>query len=221
MSARTDIASRSTAVGVRVVSSLAEGADRVLVHAVLQASGQLEAILPLDPADYCADFASPTSTQDFADFLTQAAVTEVVPSADSRENAYESAGHAVVDRSDVMVFMWDGHSARGRGGTAEIYEYALQRKKAIFWIRVDGGRAELVLEPRARPALLPPGALRQLDRYNGESLPAAPFAECPPLLGQLSGTELSAATALSEHVSLLLRPRRRACQAISAAMVLA
>jgi SMODS and SLOG-associating 2TM effector domain 1 len=201
MGPRAAIAADSTPVCVRVVSSLAEGADRVLVQAMVPASGQLEAILPLDRADYCADFDSATSKQEFASLLAEAAVTEVMPPAASRDDAYESAGKSVVDRSDVMVFMWDGHPARGRGGTAEIYEYALQRKKAIFWICTDGGHAELVLEPWGRLTPLSPAALRQLDRYNGKPLPATRFAECPPRLGQLGGTSLSAAKGLCEHIS--------------------
>lgn len=201
VSGRSAIVARSTAVSLRVVSSLAEGADRILVRAVQGASGQLEAILPLGPADYCADFGSAESKQEFADLLAEAAVTELVPAAASREDAYELAGRAVVDRSDVMVFMWDGQPARGRGGTAEIFNYALQRRKATFWIGTGGGHAELLLQPLAGIAVLSLGALRQLDRYNRELLRAESFAECPPLLSKLSDAGLGAATALSEHVS--------------------
>ncbi len=200
-SAQPPIRMRSTPVCVRAVSSLAEGADRVLARAVLLAGGQLEAILPLDVADYSADFSSPASQQEFADLLGKAVAREVVPPGASREDAYETAGKVVVDRSDVMVFMWDGRPARGHGGTAEIFEYALRRRKPIFWICVEQGHAELVLEPVTKLVPLPPAALRQLDRYNGEPLPAGSLAKYPPLLGQLSETGLSAATALSEHTS--------------------
>jgi hypothetical protein len=196
MSARTTIQAGSTPVCIRVVSSLAEGADRVLLRAMPQGS-QWEAILPLPPADYCADFDSEASKQEFTDLLTKAAVRGVVPSAASRVDAYDAAGKAVVDRSDVMVFMWNGRPARGHGGTAEIYEYARQRKKAIFWIRIDGGRAELALEPQA--GLLPPPALQQLGHYD--HLQAASLAKCPPLMDQLNEAGMGEAKALSDHFS--------------------
>jgi hypothetical protein len=207
MTTRNAIATESTPVCVRIVSSLAEGADRLLVHAMLAAGDQrpdavhLEAILPLEPSDYCADFGSTASKQEFSGLLAVAAVSEVVPATASRERAYQSAGKAVVDRSDVMVFMWDGNPARGRGGTAEIFDYAQQRNKAIFWIRTEDGRAGLVLEPRARVTPLSDDARRQLDRYNRESLPAAYSAQSSPVLGQLSASGLDAATKLSEHFS--------------------
>lgn len=207
MSAQEAITTESMPVCVHIVSSLAEGTDRVLVHAMLADEGQprnaghLEAILPFDQADYCADFGSAASKQEFSDLLADAVVREVVPAAASRDHAYESAGRAVVDRSDVMVFVWNGQPARGRGGTGEIFEYARERNKAIFWIRAEGGRAELALEPRAKPTPLSQSALRQLDRYNRESLPAASPVEGPLPLGQLGENGLTSAAKLVEHFS--------------------
>jgi hypothetical protein len=181
-----------------VVSSLAEGADRIFARAVLRANGQLEAILPLDPADYRADFDSATSKQEFADLLAQAVVQEVIPPEPTRPDSYQSAGKRVVDRSDVMVFLWDGNPAQGVGGTAEIYEYAQHRKKAIFWIRTDGSSAELMLEPRTRPMPLSPEGLRQLHRYNRERLPSS-ATRCPPLVNRLPESGSGPAKALTEH----------------------
>lgn len=207
MAAQNAIATESTPVCVRIVSSLAEGTDRILAQAIMSANGQpgdtgyLEAILPLDQDEYCTDFASAASKQEFSDLLAEAVVSEVVPAAASREQAYLSAGTAVVDRSDVMVFVWDGKPARGPGGTAEIFEYARERNKAIFWIRTDGGPAELALEPRARPTPLSQAALRQLDRYNKESLAAASSVNGPLLLDKPGANGLKSAARLSEHFS--------------------
>jgi hypothetical protein len=207
MTGQKAIATESMPVCVRVVSSLAEGTDRILIHAMLPAGGQpqdvgyLEAILPLAEADYCADFGSAASKQEFRELLADAVVSEVVPAAKSRPHAYRSAGRAVVDRSDVMVFVWDGKPARGRGGTAEIFEYARERNKQIFWIRTGDGRAELVLEPWAKVTPLSHSALRQLDRYNSESLPPASATKDPQLLGHLDKNGLKSAAKLSEHFS--------------------
>jgi hypothetical protein len=208
--ARNSIAAEYEPVCLRVVSSLAEGTDRFLIPAILPAEGQprdsgyLEAILPLDRDDYCADFHSAASKQEFSDLLAEAVVSEVVPAAASRKHAYQSAGRAVVDRSDVMVFVWDGKPARGLGGTAEIFEYARERSKRIFWIRTEHGRAELVLEPWARvswPRVTPlsQAALRQLDRYNSEPLPPASATKGPLPLDKLDENGLKSAAKLSKY----------------------
>ena len=108
-----------------VVSSLAEGADRLVARRVLaRPGGRLVALLPLEPVDYIADFADVASVQEFTDLLAAADEEEVIlgaPSDDwSREAAYERAGHAVLDRCDVLLALWDGEPGRGRGGTADL-----------------------------------------------------------------------------------------------------
>ena len=108
-----------------VVSGLAEGADRLVARRVLaRPGGRLVALLPLEPVDYVADFADAASVQEFTDLLAAADEHEVITGAPSddwtREAAYERAGHAMLDRSDVLLALWDGKPAKGRGGTAEM-----------------------------------------------------------------------------------------------------
>jgi hypothetical protein len=110
---------------VVVVSALAEGADRLVAQRVLaRPGGRLVALLPFAPVDYVADFADAASVQEFTDLLAAADEYEVItgsPSDDwTREAAYERAGHAMLDRCDVLVALWDGEKGRGRGGTAEM-----------------------------------------------------------------------------------------------------
>ncbi len=127
-----------------VVSSLAEGADRVVACQLLERKGtQLEAVLPLPQSDYLDDFGSPESVKEFSKLISKATHIDVTGTAQSREQAYEQAGYAVVDRSDAMIVVWDGQPARGRGGTAEIYAYAERWQKPILLIRVDDHSAWL------------------------------------------------------------------------------
>jgi hypothetical protein len=58
-----------------------------------------------------------------------------------REDAYELAGRAVVDRCDVVVALWDGLPARGRAGCAEIVQYALDQDRVVEVVLVDRRRA--------------------------------------------------------------------------------
>jgi hypothetical protein len=111
-----------------VVSPLAEGADRLVAQAALDEPGaRLVATLPLPPAEYVKDFATPGSRSEFEALLSQADETIVVPEESTRPHAYSAVGHWVLDHCDVLLALWDGGPARGRGGTAEIVAEARRR----------------------------------------------------------------------------------------------
>lgn len=129
---------------LEAVSSLAEGADRLVVDRVLVHPGsRLVAVLPLEPDDYEHDFADPASVAAFRAMLGQSAEVEITgPDAGgTRESAYERAGRAVVERCDVLLGLWDGTPSRGRGGTAEIIDHARERGRTVVIIPV--ARAEV------------------------------------------------------------------------------
>lgn len=122
---------------LEVRSSLAEGADRLVVERAMRRPGtRLVAVLPLELDDYAEDFDG--TAGEFRALLDQAAETVIVEPQPTREAAYERAGHVVVDGSDVLVALWDGAGSRGQGGTAEIVEYA--RSKGVDVEVVTVGR---------------------------------------------------------------------------------
>jgi hypothetical protein len=137
-----------TAVGLTVVSPLAEGADRIVAHAAIRAGARLEAILPLRPSDYRTDFHTSESAAEFEALLDQAANVTVIPPAGSRKAAYGRGGRAIVDRSDVMLVLWDTAEAHGAGGTAEIVAYARQRNVPLHVIRINP-QTRTVADPAA------------------------------------------------------------------------
>lgn len=123
-----------------VITSLAEGADRLVADMVLDRGGRIEVILPLAADEYLKDFATEQSREHFTRLLDRAptATTLVVDDDDSsREHAYERAGHAMVDQSDVVIAVWDGEPARGRGGPAEIVRYAIDHNVMVEIVLVD------------------------------------------------------------------------------------
>jgi hypothetical protein len=129
-------------VEATVVSSLAEGADRLVADVVLTRSGaRLEAVLPLPADQYRDDFETNDGREDFERLLRRASVVDVVDAGDgSREDAYERAGREVVERSDILIALWDGEPARGRAGCAEIVQYALDREKIVEVVLVERDR---------------------------------------------------------------------------------
>jgi len=120
-------------------TSLADGADRLLVDVVraVDPAARLVVVLPLDPDDYRADFATPESQAEFDRLLARAREVRLAGvGAASREAAYEAAGLAVVGAVDVLLALWDGAESRGRGGTAEIVAAARRRGREVVVVPV-------------------------------------------------------------------------------------
>ena len=125
-------------VRFRVLSPLAEGADRLVAKIVLTRSdAQLDVVLPLPEADYMRDFELPASKAEFEGLLSRARRIERIGAKPSREEAYEAAGRHVVDHCDALIALWDGTPASGRGGTAEIVQYARDRGCPLYWIHSE------------------------------------------------------------------------------------
>jgi SMODS and SLOG-associating 2TM effector domain 1 len=163
----------ATSVSLTVVSALAEGADRLVASEAMDHGASLEVVLPLPVEDYLTDFASEASKSDFRTLLKKAAAVTGLPVADERDKAYERAGRAVVDRSDVLIALWDGHAAAGRGGTAQIVAYARLHQVPVLQVpvkrldqRLAHPRDAHVPEPPAFFGLLSDRAFELLDRYN-------------------------------------------------------
>jgi hypothetical protein len=128
------------------VSPLAEGADRLVAHAVLDRGGALQVVLPLPVEDYATDFAGEQSQAEFRRLLGEADEVMVLPPTDTRDEAYEQVGRRVLDASEVLIALYDGRPAQGRGGTAQIVEEALARGMPVLHIKA-GNRRPGTTEP--------------------------------------------------------------------------
>lgn len=127
-------------VRIVAISPIAEGADRLVVHAALEEPGTtLTVALPFPADDYLKDFAEPASRREFAELLARAETVEVLPPTATRDEGYERVGRWIVDHSDAIIALWDGLPSRGRGGTAEIVAYARERDVPVYWIRTNDG----------------------------------------------------------------------------------
>jgi len=169
-----------TPIAYRILSPLAEGADRIVARAVLEYPGaRLDAVLPLALEDYLEDFGSEDSKREFLELLglsrrpvrlrtrrIEADRHDPGDRAELRRNAYAKVGYYVVDNCDVLVALWDGQPARGQGGTAAIIQYAEEQRRPI--IRVWDGAFEL-LNP-GRNNGLDASAIGGIDRFNRQTL---------------------------------------------------
>lgn len=132
---------------LEVLSSLAEGADRLIAKAVLhRTASRLTAILPVEVTDYRADFTSPESVHEFDALLARASKVVVMPRGSSREESYEAAAQYVVTNCQVLIAIWDGEAPLGRGGTGDTVGLARQGRLAIAWVKA-GNREPGTMNP--------------------------------------------------------------------------
>jgi hypothetical protein len=95
--------------------------------------------------------------------LPHAARRHEESSAEARDDAFLACGARTVDECDVLVAVWDGKDAGGRGGTGDIVAYARSQEKPIVWIHAVSGevveeRLELIA---ARDAIVPREAVAE------------------------------------------------------------
>jgi nucleoside 2-deoxyribosyltransferase len=142
----------TAAISFRILSPLAEGADRVVARAVLSyPDARLVAVLPMTLEDYLEDFATEKSRKEFEELLALCRKPVFLRTwcirdecgeqdklrAELRRDAYTQAGRYVVDHCDVLIAVWDGEPSRDRGGTAEIVQYALEKNRPIMRVWED------------------------------------------------------------------------------------
>ena len=139
-----------------VVSPLAKGADRIVARAVLKqppASGppRLQVVTPFAIDDYRRDFVDPADRAEFEDLLKLDPAPTILPheyglelengspaqreeKREVRNEGYLAVGRRVVDACEILIVIWNGEPAAGKGGTADIVQYAVQQGRTILWV---------------------------------------------------------------------------------------
>lgn len=115
------------------LSSVAHGGDQIFVREARRLGLSWHAILPLPKAEFARDFDPAEWTQTEA-LLAAAEHVRVIAENGTREDAYLDGGLETVNGSDVLIAVWDGEPARGKGGTAEVVDYALSLGKPVLVI---------------------------------------------------------------------------------------
>lgn len=188
---------RSGSTIVRVISPLAEGADRLVAQEGVAMNLDLQCPLPFERDEYERDFKTAESRAEYRELLAKA--TAVLELDGARETAmrekesYEAVGRMVLKQCDILIAIWDGRRAEDKGGTGQIVDEALLMETPTLWIRSraphracllgregDGRILELALDhlpKRVEQMLLPPSPshtdLRK--KYFAETQPSSPF----------------------------------------------
>ena len=132
-------------VVLRAVSPLAEGTDRLFARQALDLGYALCCIMPFAQAEFEKDFApdkahEPGALSGFHALLERASRDpdfvrcELAGQRSHALASYGAAGAAVLQRSDLMMVVWDGVRTGKRGGTEETFGQAVARGVPCVWI---------------------------------------------------------------------------------------
>jgi len=115
-----------------VYSALAPGADQLFVKTAIELNIPVEAVIPC--AQYEAIFPSTEALNDYHDLLARCQSMHQLAPRICSDEAYLDAGHWIVDHCDLLMLVWNGYPAGGRGGTADVASYARVLRRPFIHI---------------------------------------------------------------------------------------
>lgn len=146
---------------LRLVSALAEGADSIVADEALKGGWTVDAVLPFPRTEYAEDFGTGPPRDAHLARLARAGAVLELPGDRMADGgapfAYERAGRVLLAQTDLLIAIWDGGPARGRGGAAQIVAEAVT--SGIPIIRIDPAA---VVAPQVLWGGFEDGALGQL-----------------------------------------------------------
>ena len=185
------------------LSSVAEGSDQLFTRRALGIEMAWHCVLPLPVAEFRKDFDDHAWKRVEA-LLPEAEQVRIISENGDREDAYLDAGLETVNACDVLVAVWDGEAARGKGGTADVVAYARVLSKPLIVIDAATGvaRRENFERFRARDE-----ELDFLNAITASTTPADPRAnafEAPSMVTEFQHKTDEAATTSAPHFRKLI-----------------
>lgn len=121
---------------VLILTSVAEGSDRLAHKSKYRSRIQICSVLPFNETEYAKDFPGKEKLLEFRKALddsefvisfTPKTITKKMSDSE-RNKAYRDSAFWICDKANSLYAIWDGKSARGVGGTADTVKY---RTRAI------------------------------------------------------------------------------------------
>jgi len=142
---------------MQIISSLAEGSDRLFAEEALKLRYSLCCPMPFHQQEYEADFApgkalESNSLKRFHQILDQAehsgGLTRFELNGDRKQEAqaYRVCGQMVLNQSDLLLVVWDGISQIVLGGTEDLFRVALRLNIPVIWIDARSPHNWMVLD---------------------------------------------------------------------------
>lgn len=121
--------------GDRAMTSLAKGGDQLFSSVALTRGIAIDVIVPC--TDYETTFNEPGDLAQYESLLTQATNVIVLDFPGPSQEAFLAAGIHVVKHSGLLVTLWNGKAAIGKGGTGDIVAYAREQRLPVIHIHPD------------------------------------------------------------------------------------
>lgn len=183
------IGGEAPSLPMRLVTSLADGADTIAAHQAVAMGWALDAVLPFSRDEYLADFTVAAARGEHEALLGVAHAVFELDGDRAIDGgsaiAYERAGRVVLAQSDMLIAVWDGHPVRGRGGAAQIVAEAIL-----------AGIPVVVIDPAKpdAPRLLWDGLEdHDLGQQSVETVPTSDLGTLPALVRGLRDAPVSIA----------------------------
>jgi len=158
------------------VSSVAAGGDLIFGESCLELGIPLRIFLPFPAEHFQKDFID--SDWERATAIMRSALSvEVIGDGQQPEERYYECGIQIVQQSHFMLALWDGLPSRGRGGTAEIKDFALAIGKPVVWLNSETGTQQAL----GQPVTATPPPDQELDFLNSLPDRSSPPRDQTPL----------------------------------------
>jgi len=123
------------------VMSLAIGADQLFAAVLAELKINFEVVVPCRRYEETFDRAALSR---YRHFLALATKMYVLDFDEPSERAYYEAGKVIVNRSALIIAVWNGKPAKGLGGTADVVRYAQQKSKVVIHIDPEQHRVVII-----------------------------------------------------------------------------
>lgn len=172
----------------RLLSPLAEGADRLTAEVALASEISLFVPLPMKRREYERDFTTAESLAEFRALFAMAEFHWEIPittkaRAQSRTDQYAEVGDFIAAYSHILILLWDGRDNGKIGGTAWV------KKRREHWVKAAsnpfGGIVPLVYGPTIQ--VVTPRASGRLPRPR------------PATIGELPPSTVEFGVTMSKH----------------------
>ena len=166
------------------ISPIADGADQIAAEIAVSMGYELRVVMPSALEDYRKELLDQEARDRF-DRLVAAACSrfELPGDAGRLDHGYVMAGRATVAHCDILLAVWDGLPARGRGGTAEVVTLALSRGSPVVHLSTKPGMEPMLRWSAFDPTVVTdrdePTIERPFDQGNVDRLVAALVAPPP------------------------------------------
>ena len=155
---------------IRAVSRCAQGAELLGVKVAARCGFETSLIIPFPWNEYRHDFSAATAPLAAEQLGKADAVLELPGQRGEGPRAYERSLDLILANIDVLVAVWDGQRARGRAGTGDVVQSAVEKRIPI-----------IVVDPACSA---PPAILAQA--HFGDFTTAASDLARRPLPGDLA-----------------------------------